>query len=106
MPNYTSTLSMGKPTVILGDLNYDLMKCDQEFSVIGDFCSSMNLFQVISEPTKITDRTILLIDVILVSDDNLITESGVTDIGISDHSLVYCTLNMKIPKAAPSYILT
>ena len=106
MPNYISTLSFGKPIITLGDLNCDLLKRGRESSTFVDLCAIMNLTQVITEPTRITDRSATLVDVILVSDQALVTESGVIDTGISDHSLVYCILNCKIPKAEPSYIST
>ena len=106
MPNYISTLSFGKPIITLGDLNCDLLKRGRESSTFVDLCAIMNLTQVITEPTRITDRSATLVDVILVSDQTLVTESGVIDTGISDHSLVYCILNCKIPKAEPSYIST
>ena len=80
------------------------MKSGQKHSALVDFCASVNLSLVITKPTRITDCTTSLIDVILVSDENLVT--GVADIGISEHSLVHCTLNMKIPKVAPSFVST
>ena len=66
----------------------------------------MNLNQLIITPTRITDTSESLIDVIITSASHLVNESGVMDTIISDHLPVYAVLNMKLPKPPPQYILT
>ena len=63
-------------------------------------------YQLITTPTRITDTSESLIDVIITSTSHLVNESGVMDTIISDHLPVYAVLNMKPPKPQPQYILT
>ena len=62
-----------------------------------EFCSMCDLSQLIGCPTRITCNTSTLIDHILTNTQENISQSGVIDTAISDHSLIYCT--RKIPKA-------
>jgi hypothetical protein len=50
-----------------------------------------NLTQVIKEPTRICSTSSTAIDLILVSDSDKISQSGVIHTTFSDHSMVYCT---------------
>ena len=47
--------------------------------------------QIISSPTRITSNSSSLIDHVLTNASNMISSSGVIDIGISDHQMIYCT---------------
>ena len=79
--------------IILGDFNTDmkgplnsnlqrrLLECQTTF----------DLDQLIVEPTRITPTSRTIIDLILVSDPAKISQSGVIEIGVSDHFLTYCT---------------
>ena len=60
------------------------------------FCSMYRLSQLIDCPTRITSNTSTLIDHILTNTQENISQSGVIDTAISDHSLIYFTRN--IPK--------
>ena len=53
-----------------------------------------------------TENSRSLLDVILVSDPVLVKSSGVLEITISDHFLVYVVINLRSPKQAPTYIVT
>ena len=50
----------------------------------------------------LTSRTLL--DVILVNNDNRITDSGIVPVPLSDHYLVYCVLIAGEIKAPPKTI--
>ena len=62
-----------------------------------EFCSMYGLSQLIDCPTRITSNTSTLIDHILTNTQENISQSGIIDTAISDHSLTYCT--RKISKA-------
>ena len=64
---------------LMGDLNCDL-------SSIADL---YNLHQIIDEPTRITTSSSTMIDLIFTNTVDKIVCSGVSHVGISDHSLVY-----------------
>lgn len=50
------------------------------------------LSSLIKEPTRITNTSTSLIDVIFTSRPRSFLSSGVYDTGISDHSLVYAVM--------------
>ena len=95
------------PVYILGDLNCNLLALqDPPAQALERFCSSFNLSQVISHPTRITESTESLIDVILVSNVNLVQEAKVSPSSIGDHELILVVLNLKKSRPKPTYILT
>ena len=102
--NYVRALSMNKPIFILGDMNCKLLKNCPEKRAITDLCNDLNLKQLIKEPTRITDTSQSLIDVILVSTEAVILESGVLDSAISNHFPIYVSTKLKVPKTPPTYI--
>ena len=62
-----SALSSNLPVYILGDLNCNLLALqDPPAQALVRFCCSFNLAQVISHPTRITESTESLTDVVLV----------------------------------------
>ena len=56
-----------------------------------ELCQTFSLKQLIMEPTRISSHTSTLLDHVLTNAENKISNSGVIDIGISDHQLIYCT---------------
>ena len=54
-----------------------------------------DLSQLISNPTRITGTTSTILDLIIVSDPIKINKCGVSDLGVSDHLLIYCTCKCK-----------
>ena len=101
IPAYTQVVMLGKDIVITGDLKCDMLADSNESRALKDFCSTLNLTQLISTPTRVTETSEKLIDVILTSNETLIKSSGVQELTISDHFLVHCTLNLKSPKPQP-----
>lgn len=71
-----------------------------------DSYSSLNIKQLITEPTRVTPTSETLIDVIMTSNSALVTDSGVVETHISDHYLVYAVLNFKTPKPLPTYVIS
>ena len=56
-----------------------------------EFCSLHGLRQVISTPTRITENKSSLLDHILTNTYENVPQSGVIDIGLSDHQLIFTT---------------
>lgn len=93
---------LNKPITILGDLNCDcLEKACSEFKALEKFYTEMNLRQLITKPTRITAKTESLLDVILVSPNSIVQNSGIIHRSISDHSIVFVKLKVKPPKPTP-----
>ena len=103
-PNYLQALTHGKDVFLLGDLNCNMLKDIPESRALREFCTCLNLSQLITSPTRVTERSSPLIDVIMTSNSSLIIENGTLDAHLSDHYLVFSVLNLKIPKPAPVYI--
>ena len=55
------------------------------------FCTVHGLKQLIKSPTCVTCSTSTQIDHILAIFPSRVSQKGVTDIGISDHQLIFCT---------------
>ena len=64
----------------------------------------LDLKQVITEPTRVTEHSESLIDLVFTNTHHKVTETGVFDLGLSDHSLVYCVLKSGRPRVAPKTI--
>ena len=60
---------------------------------------TLDLSQLKTEPTRITEQSKSLIDAILVYNQHRIVDSDVVSLSISDHSLIYCVLTAGVPKA-------
>ena len=68
-----------------------------EIKRYNEFCSMYGLSQLLDCPARVTSNNSTLIDHILTNTQENISQSGVIDAAISDHSLIFCT--RKIPKA-------
>ena len=102
-----SAMPMNKPIYILGDLNCNLLNSsDPASQALINFCASFNLTQLIRQPTRITESSAILIDVIWTSHENLIIDTQVMPSSISDHDLIYVVLKLKRQRPKPVYITT
>ena len=76
--------------VITGDLNLDrLQPLSGEGKILYNLEDTHGLTCVITRPTRITNNSQTLIDVILTNKPELFKDCVVFDVGISDHALVY-----------------
>lgn len=74
-----------------GDININMLDVLQsDCRRLNSLFLSLNLTQLIVEPTRTTGTSVSLLDIILVSTPLLIAGSGVINSEISDHDLVYC----------------
>ena len=104
--SFISALTLGKDIFILGDLNCNVLDIsDGNARALMDFCSTFNLTQVIKQPTRRTDLSETLIDVIIVTNKYLVKTSGVRPVTISDHDLAFITLNLKCRRSKPVYVI-
>ena len=94
--------------IILGDFNIDQLKPDSSAckffreNVIEPF----DFRQMITEPTRITEISATLIDLILVSYPENVKTVGVIDIpAISDHCLIFVSYAVKKPKFKAKIII-
>ena len=90
IPNFNN-----REIYILGDININLLYLAQKTPMgirkYTEFCPLQGLTQIIKKATRVTEKTSSLLDHILINSKDKISQSGVIDIGISDHQLIYCT---------------
>ena len=55
-----------------------------------DFCTMFGLKQLIESPTRMTCSSSSIIDHILASFPDKVTQRGILNIGLSNHQLIYC----------------
>ena len=87
----------------LGDLNFNLLNkskyiLDTKYSKemvpwvkkYSQFCFMHNLKQLISSSTRVPKSSSTVLNHILTNANEIISQSGVLDIGLSDHQLIFC----------------
>ena len=85
-----------KEIILLGDTNCDLTQKPPEQTRYNDSKHMLDLYelfsfkQLIEEPTRVTSTTSTLIDHIATTCARNIVRSGVHEISMSDHYMVYC----------------
>jgi hypothetical protein len=78
--------------ILLGD--FSICYGDQKgplFKLYDSVLKVFNLCQMIKQPTRVTEFTSSVIDHILCNNPEKHCQSGVLNMGISDHFIVYCT---------------
>ena len=93
------------PVVLMGDFNCNMLKFESHTISLGNLMSEYDLQQLIVDPTKITQSSSTLIDLLLCSDSNLFAESGCKDLCNIDHCMIYGKFKMK-PTLSKSCIRT
>ena len=89
-----------KDLLVIGEINCDMLKSPKDSSTnrLLFLCTLYNLEQMIKEPTRVTTTSSTVIDLIFTNKPNNISNSGVIDLGMSDHSLIYAVKKMTTPK--------
>ena len=105
--NMNKINSISNEIYILGDFNMNLFWNDScifsqksalnsksipsNLKSYHEFCTFFGLHQLIKVPTRITCNSATIIDHILASYPERVTQQGIIDVGLSDHQLVFCT---------------
>ena len=91
-------------TILCGDFNVNMLNQDSyDTKVLSDsILEPFSLTQMVSSPTRITDKSKTLIDLLLVTRPKNVLFTGVCDApGISDHCFTYFAYNIKKVKFKP-----
>ena len=107
LENYLNELDkQNSELIISGDLNCDLSISDlqPQSRRLMDIFQLFQLKQLIVEPTRITDDTETLLDIIATNRPDKVKDSGVIHLGISDHSLVYLCLKVSVSRDKPKIV--
>lgn len=97
-----NSLNRSTEKIILGDFNSNWL--DRSSHKVRTLFNSINLSQIISEPTRVGPSSSSLLDWILVSHPGRITQSGVLPDSFSDHSMVFCVWKIKLVHPPPKLI--
>ena len=93
-----STYSSGRRS-----LNSDLFVSSTKSKTLNNLCTSLNMKQLITLPTRVTETSKTLIDVIFTLNPAITVDSGVVETHISDQYLVFAVLNLRMPKPPAAY---
>ncbi len=92
--------------ILTGDFNVNMLVdgCDNKY-LTENLLNPCSLYQVINQPTRITQTSTALLDLILVNNERNVKLSGAVDVpGIGDHHLTYIAYATKKPKFVPKVI--
>lgn len=90
--------------ILTGDLNLNFL---QPSPHVNHFCNILNTFdmhQIIKAPTRITLTSSTLLDVICLNNSCKVIVSGTEDLDFTDHSLIYCTIDIKVASVLPGKV--
>ena len=73
---YTQALVYGLPILVVGDLNSDLFVSSSKSKTLNNLRTSLNMKQFITQPTKVTETSKTLTDVIFTSNPAITVDSG------------------------------
>lgn len=88
-----SPLYMQQETYLLGDFNtnVDGKKINSLVKSLNSFMKMFSFCQLIEEYTRITNTSASIIDLVIISDQYRVSQSGVIPCGFSDHHIIFCT---------------
>ena len=89
----------------MGDANIDLVDArNANCKKYHNSLNTLHLNQIIADPTRVTVTSRTLIDHVLVNRCEMYYQSGVLDVAISDHQLVY-TARKKMKKFIDHFLI-
>ena len=106
LSNIILKLPNNSELILLGDFNIDLRKKKHSSSkqLLHNFSRQFHLDQLIMKPTRITETSETMIDLIFVNNSQRIVRNDVIPCSLSDHSLVFCVFKAGVTKAPPRTI--
>lgn len=89
----------------LGDFNTDLLDISStQARYVQNAFDSFGMTQLVDVPTRITEVSESLLDYVLVSDVDCVSEIRVAPVtDVADHEIIICTLNLQVRKSKPVY---
>ena len=96
-----------KNLLLMGNLNSDVTIRPGGTAPKGKQLLSMlrrsGFKNMIKNPTRTTQTSETILDLIITSNEDLILNSGTFDTGIADHSLIFATLKIRKDRVPPRY---
>ena len=101
--------SENKETILIGDFNCDwtgvksgTMK--SQTNKLHEITEAFQFKQMIELPTRITEHSESIIDLVFRNKPELVTYFGVIHVGISGHSLIFLQRKISVPRSEPKLI--
>ena len=94
--------------MLIGDLNCDLSRPDKgakDGKTLMDLMDVYGLTNLTKVPARVVAESSSLIDVILTNKPRSVVTSGVFDLGLSDHNLIYTVLRLHCSKFSPRTVV-
>nr|CAI5860790.1 unnamed protein product [Callosobruchus analis] len=90
-----------------GDFNIDLLDFESaKARYVTDIIEGFGMKQLVKQPTRITENTATLIDYIVVTNEEIVSDVGTIHAAeVSDHELIYCIIDI-IVKQKQSFVTT
>ena len=98
---FDTVTTISNDALLLGDFKCDMLDPNKPPLDGRDLCDLLdiyNLENLIMSPTRTTKTCKTLLDRIRANNERGILSSGVVDVQISDHSLVYTILRLSAPR--------
>ena len=101
--------SENKEIILIGDFNCDWTGVKSgtmkpQTNKLHEITEAFQFEQMIDKPTRITDHSETIIDLVFTNKPELVTNFGVIHIGISDHSLIFLQRKISVPRCEPKLI--
>ena len=92
--------------LLTGDLNSDLLKRDRNGNKLLQILHDFNYKNLIKVPTRVTEMSSTLLDLVFVSNPSKVYSSSVIDIAIADHKFIFAVYMLKQQRAKPKIVYT
>lgn len=89
-------VQVGKPVVVIGDLNCDLLHPNLGTCRLGMIRAEYGLTQKVKVPTRVTVNPSTQIDLLFTTHPDELHHVRCDDPGLRDHSLIYGLLKSKV----------
>ena len=101
--------SENKEIILIGDFNCDWTGVKSgtmkpQTNKLHEITEAFQFEQMIEQPTRVTEHSETIIDLVFTNKPELVTNFGVIHIGISDHSLIFLQRKISVPRFEPKLI--
>ena len=79
--------------VLMGDFNCNMLRAGSHTEKLAMVMSEYGMKQMICDPTRVTQTSDTMIDLLFCSNSDEIIQSGCLELGMSDHEMIYGILN-------------
>ncbi len=93
-----------KEVVIGGDFNCNILNPDSTCNKLAETMSEFNVTQMVSCPTRVTQSSVSLIDLLYASNPSCFSRVCCKEVGLSDHNIVYGVVAGVVRNQQPSPI--